>query len=280
MVVIMPRIPFKTEREHNGYLRVNSCGKQWLVDKNYLTLRKNGRIDYSFIYVLEGIGYCEIDNIKYKVPAGSLMLYFPKEEQNYGFIKDDNSIILWSHFSGTACDTLIECGFKTPTIVNVCDRKQFESAFTKMIATFYKKNEYSEMLTGGYMAVLISLVAQSNLSNAKNNLKFSNEKLEKVLAKMLIHYNRPIDIKKYAEDCNVGEDHFIRIFKAYTGLPPYNYQLQLRINHAIELLENTPMTISECAEEVGFGDAAYFSKIFKRFTGKSPSYYKGRKNNN
>ena len=38
--------------------------------------------------------------------------------------------------------------------------------------------------------------------------------------------------------------------------------------------------ISECAEEVGFGDAAYFSKIFKRFTGKSPSYYKGRKNNN
>jgi len=245
-----------------------------------LTLRKDGRIDYSFIYVLEGIGYCEIDNIKYKVPAGSLMLYFPKEEQNYGFIKDDNSIILWSHFSGTACDTLIECGFKTPTIVNVCDRKQFESAFIKMIAAFYKKNEYSEMLTAGYMAVLISLVAQSNLNNAKNNLKFSNEKLEKVLAEMLIHYNLPINIKKYAEYCNVGEDHFIRIFKAYTGLPPYNYQLQLRINHAIELLENTPMTISECAEEVGFGDAAYFSKIFKRFTGKSPSYYKGRKNNN
>lgn len=276
----MPRIPFKTEREHNGYLRVNSCGKQWLVDKNYTTRRKNGRIDYSFIYVFEGMGYCKIDNIEYKLPAGSLVLYYPKEEQNYGFVKDDNSIIFWSHFSGTACETLVECGFKTPAIINICDRKQFESAFMKMIAAFYKKNEYSETLSSGYMTVLISLVAQSNVSNAKSNLKFSNEKLEKVLAEMLIHYNLPIDIKKYAEDCNVGEDHFIRIFKAYTGLPPYNYQLQLRINHAIELLENTPMTISECAEEVGFGDAAYFSKIFKRFTGKSPSYYKGRKNNN
>ena len=274
----MPRIPFKTDREHNGYLRVNSCGKQWLVDKNYSTVRKNGRIDYSFIYVFEGSGYCKIDNIEYKLPAGSLVLYYPNEEQNYGFIKDDNSIILWSHFSGTACETLVECGLKTPAIINICDRKQFESAFMKMIAAFYKKNEYSETLSSGYMTVLISLVAQSNVSNAKSNLKFSNEKLEKVLAEMLIHYNLPIDIKKYAKDCNVGEDHFIRIFKAYTGLPPYNYQLQLRINRAIELLENTPMTISECAEEVGFGDAAYFSKIFKRFTGKPPSYYKGRKN--
>ena len=274
----MPSTPYKTEREHSGYLRVNSCGKQWLGDKNYSTLRKNGRIDYSFIYVLEGTGYCEIDNIKYKVPAGSLVLYFPKEVQNYCFIKDDNSIILWSHFSGSACETLSECGFKMATIVNVCDRKQFESAFTKMIAAFYKKNEYSEMLSGGYMAVLISLVAQSNINISKSNLKFSNEKIEKVLAEMLIHYNKPIDIKKYAEICNVGEDHFIRIFKVYTGLPPYNYQLKLRISHAIELLENTPMNVSECAEEVGFGDAAYFSKIFKKFTGKSPSYYKGRKN--
>lgn len=149
-----------------------------------------------------------------------------------------------------------------------------------MIASFYKKNEYSEMLCSGYMTVLISLVVQSNVNISKNNLKFQNEKLEKVLAEMLIYYNKPINIKKYAKDCNVGEDHFIRIFKAYTGLPPYNYQLQLRISHAIELLENTPMNISECAEEVGFGDAAYFSKVFKRLTGKPPSYYKGRSINN
>ena len=274
----MPRIPFTTEKEHKGYLRVNSCGKQWLIDKNYVTERKEGRIDYSILYVLNGKGYCEIDNTEIEISEGNLILYFPNEQQNYGFIKDDNSVILWSHFSGTACETLKECISNTPTVITVSDRKQFESAFSKMIAAFYKKNEYSEMLCSGYMAVLISLVAQSSVSAVKNNLKFSNEKLDKVLAEMLINYNQPINIKEYAKVCSVGEDHFIRIFKAYTGLPPYNYQLQLRMSHAIELLENTPMTISECAEEVGFSDAAYFSKVFKRFTGKPPSYYKGGKN--
>lgn len=274
----MPRVPFKTDREYDGYLKVNSTGKQWLYDENYITERKQGRADYTVIYVLRGEGFCEIDDNKFKIKEGSLVLYFPSEKQKYGFNMDDKSVILWSHFSGTACEILVDCIAKTPTIITIADRKQFESAFSKMLVAFYKDNEYSQMLCSSYMSVLISLIAQSNTDMPKVNLKFSNENLEKVLAEMLIHYNLPIDIKKYAKFCNVGEDHFIRIFKAYTGLPPYNYQLNLRINHAVELLENTSMTISECAEEVGFSDAAYFSRIFKKFTGKPPSYYKGGKN--
>ena len=274
----MPRVPFKTEREYGGYLKVNSTGKQWLFDENYVTDRKNGRIDYTIIYVLRGKGFCDIDDKRFELTEGSLVLYLPNERQKYGFLQDDNSVILWSHFSGTACDVFNEFVIKTPTILTISDRKQFESAFSKMLVAFYKKNEYSEMLCSSYMSVLISLIAQSGTDSPKMNLKFYNENIEKVLAEMLIHYNQPIDIKKYAKFCSVGEDHFIRIFKAYTGLPPYNYQLNLRINHAMELLENTSMTISECAEEVGFSDAAYFSRIFKKFTGRTPSYYKGGKN--
>ena len=119
-----------------------------------------------------------------------------------------------------------------------------------------------------------SLIAQSITSTAERKTKVSNENLEKVLSLMYESYNKPIDIKKYAAICFVGEDHFIRVFKAYTGLTPYTYQLKIRIDRAVEMLENTAISVGECAEVVGFGDNAYFSKVFKRFTGHSPSYYK------
>ena len=271
----MPKLRYSSERKYDGYLRVNSCDKQWLAGRDYDIVIPEGRVDFSIRYTLKGLGYCNIDGESFPVNEGSLAIYFPHAKQNYNYKKTDESVILWAHFSGTACELLENIIAKTPAIIKIKDRKQFESAFEKMIISYYKKNEYSESLSSGYMAVLIALIAQSNVAT-KNNYNAKNENLEKVLSLMHDHenFNQPIDIKKYAKICCVGEDHFIRLFKEYTGLPPYNYQLKIRINRAIEMLENTHISISACSETVGFNDPAYFSKVFKRFTGHPPSYYK------
>lgn len=269
----MSVLRYCSEHEHDGYLRVNSCCKQWLSDRNYDIVIPNGRIDFSVRYVLKGLGYCEIDGKMIPIHEGSLMIYFPKAKQNYSFKKSDQSIIMWAHFSGSACDLLRETISNTPAIIKIQDRKQFESTFNKLIVSHYKKNEFSESLSTGYMLALISLIAQSNIITSSDfNLK--NENIEKIISLMHENYNKPIDIKEYAKICCVGEDHFIRLFKAYTGYPPYNYQLKIRIDRAIEMLENTPITINDCSETVGFSSAAYFSKVFKRLTGHPPSYYK------
>lgn len=182
--------------------------------------------------------------------------------------------MLWSHFSGTACEILNKLDLDLVSVIKIKDKKQFESAFGKMITAHYKKAQYFDVASQGYMTVLLSLIAQSNTPPSERKTKINNENIEKVLSIMYDEYNLPIDIKKYAALCFVGEDHFIRVFKAYTGLTPYTYQLKIRIDRAIEMLENTSISVGECAEEVGFSDNAYFSKVFKRFTGHSPSYYK------
>ena len=50
---------FTTEKEHSGYMKVNSCGQQWLGDRDYNTIREKGRVDYSIHYIAEGQGYYE-----------------------------------------------------------------------------------------------------------------------------------------------------------------------------------------------------------------------------
>lgn len=264
---------FSSEKTFDGNLRVNSCGKQWLTDKNYRTVRPDGRIDYSVYYIAKGAGYYEHGGKIFKVPAGSLLLYMPECRQDYFFKKEDGALMLWAHFSGRACALLGDLFDENVSTLSVKDTKAFESTFDKMILTHYKNESYSPLMTEGYMTVLLAHIAQST-TEGRSKARPGNENIEKVLSLMHLDYNRPIDIKKYADICCVSEERFIRMFKEYTGLPPYRYQLKVRIDRAKEALENTTITVGQCADMVGFSDSAYFCRIFKKFTGYPPSHYK------
>jgi AraC-like DNA-binding protein len=69
-------------------------------------------------------------------------------------------------------------------------------------------------------------------------------------------------------------NHFIKIFKEKTGYTPIKYILTKRIDLAKSLLESTDMPINSVMERVGFDDASYFSKTFKKMVGYSPKGYR------
>ena len=64
------------------------------------------------------------------------------------------------------------------------------------------------------------------------------------------------------------------MFKEQTGYPPLQYINKLRIERAKQLLADAGLSVSECAETLGFTDVNYFSRLFRKFTGVSPSKYK------
>ena len=71
---------------------------------------------------------------------------------------------------------------------------------------------------------------------------------------------------------------FIRNFKLYTGSTPLNYILNIRISNAQSLLENTKYNITEIASITGYDNPLYFSRLFKKQTGLSPSEYRKQSN--
>ena len=265
---------FSSERVHSGHLRVNACGKQWLSDRDYDSVREKGRVDFSVFYLAKGKGYYETGGIVSVVPEGSLLLYFPGVRQHYSFHKEDGAVQLWAHFSGQACSLLTELFSGDPSVIAVENRQQFESVFEQMVFSYYKKAPYADMTCEGYMTVLLSFLARGGAARPESFSRISDENLEKVLSRMHEHYNEPIDVSAYAAECFVSEDHFIRVFRKYTGQPPYHYQLQIRIERALEMLQTTSVSVRECGEIVGFGDVSYFCRIFKTFTGHPPSYFK------
>ena len=88
------------------------------------------------------------------------------------------------------------------------------------------------------------------------------------------HFYEPISIEAAARQVGLGVRHFHRRFKRATGENPVNYLQRLRVERAKEMLERTPESVGEITFRVGYEDANSFRKLFRRYTGLSPSTYR------
>ena len=85
------------------------------------------------------------------------------------------------------------------------------------------------------------------------------------------------DIESYAEKLDISKDRLSVIFKKKYGLPPYKYQLKLKMDYATDLLMHTDLPIGEIADKLGFQNQLYFSTAYKKQVGVSPSEMRKRK---
>jgi transcriptional regulator GlxA family with amidase domain len=81
-------------------------------------------------------------------------------------------------------------------------------------------------------------------------------------------------IKQVVGQAGSPERTLKRRFKAATGTTLIDYLQNLRVEAAKRLLESGPMPVSEVSVSVGYEDASFFSRLFKRRTGLTPSQYR------
>lgn len=88
------------------------------------------------------------------------------------------------------------------------------------------------------------------------------------------NYNRDISLDEVSRNLNISPYYFSKLFKEETGGNFVEYVTERRINQAKNLLKNPDKSIKEICMEVGYSDPNYFSRIFKRYQGVSPTEYK------
>ncbi len=96
-----------------------------------------------------------------------------------------------------------------------------------------------------------------------------------VRAKEYIHsyYNADISLDDICKELALSRYHFIRIFKAQTGKTPHAYLLDVRLNHALQYLNNN-CPLDEIAFRCGFINPAHFAQCFKKKYGVTPHQYR------
>lgn len=90
------------------------------------------------------------------------------------------------------------------------------------------------------------------------------------------HYDRPSPVAAMIELAELPERSFNRRFKRATGLAPMEYVHTLRLEEGKQLLESGDEPVEAVAQEVGYGDAAFFGRLFRRKVGVTPAQYRKR----
>lgn len=88
------------------------------------------------------------------------------------------------------------------------------------------------------------------------------------------HYEQELSNRLLGQMFGYHPNYISQLIQEHTGMPLHRYLLNLRITHAVQLLENTDIPIAEIAARVGFKNPSYFSQYFKKQTGYPPRAFR------
>ena len=108
---------------------------------------------------------------------------------------------------------------------------------------------------------------------ANENLRIS--KVTEMLKDYICeNYMKDLSVQQMAEKTNYSEPHFCRLFKQSFGQNFTSYLKEYRINMAKKMLEQPTVNVKDVGKNVGYEDSNYFTKVFRRITGQSPTEYR------
>ncbi len=102
------------------------------------------------------------------------------------------------------------------------------------------------------------------------------DRIQQVLFYIQENYNGEISLAEAASRLYVSESHLSRAFKQETGINFMQYVMKMRLEHAVEELKQTDLSILQIANDSGFSSLAMFNKAFKEHFGETPSEYRGK----
>lgn len=204
-------------------------------------------------------------------PAGSLMVWTPKDGHYYGHESKawDHS---WFHCSGTAIRALLKTTkipIRSPILVS--DASLMEK---------YLLDTTAELSSWQYPdAIILRNLFESFIRGTVRQLFAATEQIAP--AKLLDlrnylekHFHKTIRLPELAHRIGWSVPHLCAEFKRFFGLPLIQYVQQLRMNQAAYLLRNRNKRIGEIGLMVGYPDLYTFSKMFKRRFGISPRHFR------
>jgi AraC-like DNA-binding protein len=268
------RVPF---REKKLPLRILSAGTYKLYSVPRLpTLRPRGRVDWQIIYIAAGKGHFILDGKEVIVPAGSMVLFQPKQVQDYFYYGKDKTQVWFVHFTGREVRNILR-HYEIPTdgyILHTGISREYEDLFRRMRDELVRCSwGYEEMLTYLFRELLMTMHRRMT-ENAPRVSGFIQDEIDRARAFFDEHYNEEISIEQYAVSRNMSTSWFNRSFRSAVGTSPMQYILDVRIRNAQTLLETTDYSVGNIASLVGYENPMYFSRLFRKAKGLSPSKYR------
>ena len=232
-------------------------------DNDQMTLRRNGREDWSLFYCESGRLYFGEGVLN----AGQVWICPPGVPQKYTAYGKDRTVYRYLHFTGSDIRELLsslEIVLSGPITV----KGSLSGIFDNIQSSMAQDNALMRLSAEYHTLHLISKLSGLCASVPEAFM------MKRVTDDMRHSFAAEYDAGRYAAMLGVGVSRFNHLFRQCEGISPYAYFIGLRMANACGLLEETDLKIQDIAEKCGYKDAMYFTQAFKKNIGVTPSEYR------
>lgn len=252
-------------------LSVYNCGFQ-KCEPNYSwgpALRNH----HLFHFIAAGSGSFQCGDKTYSLKAGD-GFYCPIDTVvSYKADSDKPWEYYWVGFNGVDAARLLSAAGLSRE--SPCFHIDNTEIIIKSILDVYNSNGnnvYNEAEMSGNLYRCLSYIIRENRAHNDRHHR-STDYIALSIRYIEHNYSRPISISDIAASAGISRSHLYRLFMQELEITPNEYLVQYRISNACKLLHDSNINISETAYSSGFSDPLYFSRVFKRIKGVTPSMY-------
>ncbi len=243
----------------------------------------------SLIYIMSGDAQYEIGGKIYPVSSGTLFICNPEVTHHRILIKNQRIEefqvgITGLNMKGLPGNYLIPQG-EEPLHTFYSYGQAFFNSIGEILVEQYKNDEASVLLLKCIvMKLLVYIIKERYVPSTEQgkNVFYLDRYDKTAMVKNILtfineNYMKPVSLAKISENTYLSPIYVSRVFKEATGESPISYLIRVRLTRACELLTGENASVREIARQVGYEDAYYFSKLFKKYYGVSPVAYRKMK---
>jgi AraC-like DNA-binding protein len=239
----------------------------------------NGRVlpAYQIVYITEGKGYfeSEVSPQKQIIEGGCVFILFPGIWHRYSPEPKTGWVENWIECRGNAFDRAQGAKLLCPerAVLRVGLLPDLLQCFERCHALAQRRSAETQAMLSTMGLHILSILhgVQGLYGSLRQQI---DERIQRAQLIIAARYHEHIIVEQLARDLHVGYSYFRQAFKAQTGISPKQYQLQIRLQKAQDLLANTSKSVSEIAEILGFNTAYHFSSQFKQHVGLAPQSWR------
>lgn len=182
----------------------------------------------------------------------------------------------WCHFYGPSMPAIYAkyCERGGLPVIRGADVNQYVNLLTDIYTIASSSDYIRDMRINGRLNDLLTLLMESSWH--QGNTSNAPKKMDISLVKSFLdeHYKEKLSLESVAGHFFIDKHYLARLFKEQYGVTLVTYLQQMRITHAKRMLRFTDKSIEEIGLECGIGELNYFSRVFKKLEGVSPSEFR------
>lgn len=228
--------------------------------------------DDNLLICRAGRGWLECAGERVEVGGGDLLVLPKGREHAYGADSQRPWSIYWVHFEGGLAEDFLRPLGSAPRL-RLGMQPRLLAEFDALLALRRQGLSLPHFIHAAHLlqGLLTSLAVRPARASLKSGRVLD---IDAVQALMRAHLHDSLNLDELAAQFKLSRFHFAKTYRALTGQAPIQDFIQMKMAHACRLLDEGALEVRQIAEQLGYADPYYFSRLFRKVVGMAPSHYR------